>query len=65
MKGVRLSGLEHSRDPTGEGIIFNTFCNLRRYPVVYKPQDVLDVLKQSRMNQLALGDFLISVNTQS
>jgi len=45
---------------TGRGGILNTSFNLRDRPVVASPDDALDLFEESRLEYLALGNFLIS-----
>jgi carbamoyltransferase len=44
---------------TGEGIILNTSFNLHGFPVVYHPEDALEVLDQSGLRFLALGNWWV------
>jgi len=47
---------------TGEGIILNTSFNLHGYPIVYKPEEALDVLDRSGLKYLALGNWWVWKN---
>jgi len=48
---------------TGEGIILNTSFNLHGYPIVYRPEDALDVLDRSGLKYLALANWWVSKET--
>jgi len=52
--------ISHFKELTGEGIILNTSFNLHGYPIVYKPQDALEVFENSGLNYLSIGSYLIS-----
>jgi carbamoyltransferase len=54
--------LKRYEELTGEGIVLNTSFNLHGFPIVYRPQDALDVLNRSGLKHLALGNFLVSKN---
>jgi len=51
--------LKYYEDMTGEGIIVNTSFNLHGYPIVYKPEEALDVLDRSGLQYLALGNWWV------
>jgi len=51
--------LKYFEELTGEGIILNTSFNLHGYPIVYTPEDALQVFDQSGLRYLALGNFLL------
>lgn len=44
---------------TGRGVILNTSFNLHGYPIANTPEDALGVLKNSGLNHLLLGSFLV------
>lgn len=44
---------------TGIGAVLNTSFNLHGYPIVMSPKDALEVLENSGLKYLAIGDFLI------
>ena len=52
--------LRYFQDYTGESILLNTSLNLHGYPMVYCPQDALDVLMNSGLHYLALENFLVT-----
>jgi len=45
---------------TGRGVLLNTSFNLHGYPVVYGPEEALWVFENSELENLALGNYLIS-----
>ncbi len=51
--------IKYFEEFTGEGIILNTSFNLHGYPIVYTPEDALQVFDQSGLEYLALGNFLL------
>ena len=51
--------LKHYEERTGEGILLNTSFNLHGYPIVYRPEDALYVLRNSGLQNLALGNWLV------
>jgi carbamoyltransferase len=51
--------IKHYEEITGEGIILNTSFNLHGYPIVYDPQQVIDVLDRSGLKFLALGNWWV------
>lgn len=51
--------LKHYEDITGEGIILNTSFNLHGYPIVYGPDDSLEVFDRSGLQYLALGNWWV------
>ncbi len=44
---------------TGRGVILNTSFNLHGSPIAYTPEDALGVLKNSGLEHLLLGSFLV------
>ena len=44
---------------TGRGVILNTSFNLHGFPIAYTPEDALGVLKNSGLQHLLLGHFLV------
>jgi len=44
---------------TGRGVILNTSFNLHGFPIAYTPEDALGVLKNSGLEHLLLGHFLV------
>ena len=51
--------LEAFEKITGRGILLNTSFNLHGYPIVSHPLDALNVLNESGLNWLAIGNFLL------
>jgi carbamoyltransferase len=51
--------LESFESITGRGILLNTSFNLHGYPIVSFPQDALQVLDESGLSWLAIGNFLL------
>lgn len=51
--------LKYYEEITGEGVILNTSFNLHGYPIVYKPEEALDVFKRSGLRYLALGNWWV------
>ena len=51
--------ISYYKDLTGEGAILNTSFNLHGFPIVYKPQEALEVFDESGLQYLALGDTMI------
>ncbi len=47
---------------TGIGGVLNTSFNLHGYPIVCSPKDALDVFRNSGLEHLAIGSFLVSKN---
>jgi carbamoyltransferase len=45
---------------TGIGAVLNTSFNLHGEPIVWFPQDAIDVFKRSSLKYLAIGNYLIS-----
>lgn len=45
---------------TGSGIVLNTSFNLHGYPIVRTPEEALAVLRDSGLEYLQIGDYLIS-----
>lgn len=56
--------IEWFRDDTGIGAILNTSFNLHGYPIVETPADALNVLKNSELRYLAIGNYLVSKNAK-
>ena len=54
--------MERFKERTGLGAVLNTSFNLHGYPLVHTPQDALHVFRNSGLQYLALGDYLISKN---
>ena len=44
---------------TGESVILNTSLNLHGYPLVYSPNDSLNVFDNSGLKYLAIGSYLV------
>lgn len=44
---------------TGEPAVLNTSFNLHGYPIVYTPEDALDVFNRSGLTHLAVGNYLV------
>jgi carbamoyltransferase len=44
---------------TKRGIILNTSFNLHGYPIVYRPEEAVDVFLHSGLDALALGPYLL------
>ena len=44
---------------TGIGAVLNTSFNLHGYPIVCSPEDALEVFRNSGLNYMALGNFLV------
>ncbi len=51
--------LREFRRRTGRAAILNTSFNLHGYPIANSPEDALDVLKNSGLEHLLLGHFLV------
>ncbi len=51
--------LKSFEEATGRGIILNTSFNLHGFPIVYRPEEAVDVFLRSRLDALALGPYLI------
>jgi carbamoyltransferase len=49
--------LKYYEGMTGEGILLNTSFNLHGYPIVYGPNDALEVFERSGLRYLALGNW--------
>ncbi len=45
---------------TGIGAVLNTSYNLHGFPIVWSPEDALDVLMKSGLKYLAIGPFIVS-----
>jgi carbamoyltransferase len=45
---------------TGGGVILNTSFNLHGYPIVRTPAEALAVLRDSGLEYLQVGDYLVS-----
>lgn len=45
---------------TGSGIVLNTSFNLHGYPIVRTPEEALAVLRDSGLEYLQVGDYLVS-----
>jgi len=54
--------LKYYEDITGEGIILNTSFNLHGFPIVYKPEEAIDVFDRSGLEYMALGNWWVSKN---
>jgi carbamoyltransferase len=52
--------ISHFEELTGEALILNTSFNLHGEPVVCSPQDALRVFDISGLQNLAIGNFLVS-----
>ena len=52
--------IKYFEEFTGDGIILNTSFNLHGYPIVYTPEDALQVFDHSGLKYLALGNHLLS-----
>jgi carbamoyltransferase len=44
---------------TGSGIVLNTSFNLHGFPIVRTPEDALEVLRDSGLEHLQVGDYLV------
>lgn len=44
---------------TGRGVLLNTSFNLHGWPIVRTPQDAIDVLRNSGLNYLQIGSYLL------
>ena len=51
--------LSEFRRRTGRGAILNTSFNLHGFPIANTPEDALEVLKNSGLQHLLLGHFLV------
>jgi carbamoyltransferase len=51
--------LEAFEQKTGRGIVLNTSFNLHGYPVVRTPEDALHVFKESGLEYLQVGPFIV------
>jgi len=51
--------LKSFEEATGRGIILNTSFNLHGYPIVYRPEEAVDVFLRSGLDALALGPYLV------
>jgi carbamoyltransferase len=51
--------LKSFEETTGRGIVLNTSFNLHGYPIVYKPEEAVEVFLRSNLDALALGPYLI------
>ena len=51
--------LTHYRELTGHGAILNTSFNLHGFPIVYRPQEALQVFDNSGLKYLAIENFLV------
>jgi carbamoyltransferase len=51
--------LKSFEEATGRGIILNTSFNLHGYPIVYKPEEAVEVFLRSSLDALALGPYLV------
>jgi carbamoyltransferase len=51
--------LKAFEEATGRGIILNTSFNLHGFPIVYRPEEAVDVFLRSSLDGLALGPYLI------
>jgi len=51
--------LKSFEEATGRGIILNTSFNLHGYPIVYRPEEAVEVFLRSSLDALALGPYLI------
>jgi len=47
------------RERTGRGAVLNTSFNLHGFPIANSPEDALDVLRNSGLEHLLLGHFLV------
>lgn len=54
--------ISHFKTLTGRGVVLNTSFNLHGYPIVYSPQDAIDVFLRSGLEYLALNHFLLKKN---
>lgn len=45
---------------SGESVILNTSFNLHGYPIVYRPEDALFVFDNSGLNNLAIGNYMVT-----
>ncbi len=51
--------LKSFEEATGRGIVLNTSFNLHGYPIVYRPEEAVDVFLRSSLDALGLGPYLI------
>ena len=51
--------LKSFEEATGRGIVLNTSFNLHGYPIVYRPEEAVEVFLRSSLDALALGPYLI------
>jgi carbamoyltransferase len=51
--------IQEFRKRTGRGVILNTSFNLHGFPIVDTPEDAIDVLKNSGLRYLALGNYIV------
>lgn len=56
--------IEWFKDESGIGAVLNTSFNLHGYPIVETPVDALNVLKNSGLRHLAIGNYLVSKNAK-
>lgn len=54
--------ISYFKEITGTGVILNTSFNLHGYPIVCSPDDAIDVLHNSGLKYLAIGNFLVRKN---
>jgi len=51
--------LKYYEEITGEAIMINTSFNLHGHPIVYRPEEALDVFDRSGLRYLALGNWWV------
>ena len=52
--------IEKFRDATGVPVVLNTSFNLRGEPIVTTPENAFNTFKNSGMDMLCMGNFIIS-----
>jgi len=53
--------LKHVKKKTGLGVILNTSFNLHGYPIVNNPGDAIAVMKKSKTQYMAIGNYLVKL----
>jgi len=51
--------LEEFENLTGRGVLLNTSFNLHGLPIVHGPKEAIEVFRDSGLNYLALGNYLL------
>jgi len=53
--------LENIKEKTGIGAVLNTSFNLHSYPIVNTPEEAIKVMKETKNNYMAIGNYFVEI----